>query len=455
MSLKRRYAQVIDVLLNRFSIRMLISIGFLAFLAILIGVWQIDRVQLGKASDDIVHAAAQSQEIDAIVGKVGADAQQAAAGAQGLSEAMGKELTGMLVTNAANIRFLENNFEKTVSGLQDLIGSSEDDSALLLLEVEEIYEKIRKEYLPRIRAMAAEVEASAVAGKNQALAAERLKNQAETFVAQAARAAEITEGIQRDSLVARERAQRAMSLTVWVIATAVVVLMLISAVAYHVISRPIVALRERIADIAEGEGDLTQRIAVSTNNEFGELAAVFNRFLDRLSALIGSVRDAGQQIGLAADEVQLITADTRSGMHRQQDEVSQMVTSIGQLSLSVNEIARRATAAEQAARDAQDEASAGQTEVETTIASISSLAAEIDRTAEIVGAVKDDSREISGVLNVIKEIAEQTNLLALNAAIEAARAGEQGRGFAVVADEVRKLATRTQESTVKIHRIIE
>ncbi|MCB1775516.1 MAG: methyl-accepting chemotaxis protein, partial [Gammaproteobacteria bacterium] len=423
MNVYEQYQRLVGLVFDRFSIRLLMTMGFVAFLVIVIGVWQIGRAQLAAAGDDIAHSAVQAERISEIVAQVGGEARQAADSAHSLSEEMNNRLVKMLGTNAGDVRALEKAFERTVGNLKTLIDSGEEDAILLMLEVEDIYEKIRKEYLPLVRNMASEIENSAEVTKTQAQGAASLQSNAENFVSQAANATAITDDIQADSVVARQRAEAAMQFTLWVIAGAVFVLLVISFNTYLVISRPVLNLRDRIIDIAEGEGDLTRRIPVSANNEFGDLAVAFNRFLDRLSVLIGSVRDAGIRIGGAADEVQLVTEETRSGMHLQQGELSQMVTAINQMSVSINEIAQRATDAEQAAKGANDEAGAGRKEVETTIQSISSLAEEIDRTAEVVAVLKNDSLGIGGVLDVIKGIAEQTNLLALNAAIEAARAG--------------------------------
>ena len=455
MNVFEQYKRIVGLLFDRFSIRSLMAIGFIAFLGIVLTVWQVGRSQLGAANDDIAHAAEQASHINAIVVDVGEGSSMASALAQQLSDDMNTKLVEMLGTNAADIRYLENKLEKTVGNLKKLIDSGEEDSTLLMLEVEDIYENIRKEYLPRVRSMAVEIEASAGTGKDQAGRAAKLREQAESFVKQTGEAKSITEDIQKDSITARERAEASMDVTLLVIIGAVLLLLVISFNTYLVLSRPLVQLRDRIADIAEGDGDLTKRLSVSADNEFGEVARTFNRFLDKLTDLIRAVRDAGSRIGEAADQVQQVTAETQQGMHQQQGELSQMVTAINELSASVSNIAERATDAEQAAKGAHKEAGAGQSEVVTTIESISSLASEIDSTAEIVTTVKNDSFDIGGVLDVIRGIAEQTNLLALNAAIEAARAGDQGRGFAVVADEVRTLATRTQESTAEIRRIIE
>ena len=455
MSILGHYQRLTLALFDRFSIRVLLFIGFFAFLIVTLVIWQIGRTQLGQATQDISHAAEQAETINQIVKEVGKGSREASGAAQQLSDDMNSKLVSMLGTNAADIRYLESNFENTVGNLKTLIDSGEDDVILLMLEVEDIYEKIRKEYLPRMRAMADEIESSAATGKSQATRAANLKTTAESFVEQTVKAAAIADDIQQESTLARQAAEQAMDFTVLVLIGAVLMLLFISFNTYLVISQPLTRLRDRIIDISEGDGDLTKRINVTSNNEFGELGKAFNTFLDKLSQLILAVRDAGSQIGSTVDQMQQVSQETREGMQQQRGELSQMATVITQLSTSVSEITQRASDAEQAAKGAHEEAATGQNEVKTTIESISALATEIDSTADVVITVKNDSLDIGGVLDVIKGIAEQTNLLALNAAIEAARAGEQGRGFAVVADEVRTLATRTQKSTAEIQRIIE
>lgn len=208
-------------------------------------------------------------------------------------------------------------------------------------------------------------------------------------------------------------------------------------------------------DIAEGDGDLTQRLSVQGDDEISRLAGSFNTFVEKIQQIITGVSGVSGTLSTAAGQMSTVSSTTQSGVQRQQNETEQVVTAMNQMSATVCEVAKNAAAVADAAKQADDEASAGNKVVSESMISIETLADNVGRARTVIQKLQDDSENIGTVLDVIKGIAEQTNLLALNAAIEAARAGEQGRGFAVVADEVRTLAQRTQESTQEIQQIIE
>ncbi len=218
------------------------------------------------------------------------------------------------------------------------------------------------------------------------------------------------------------------------------------------ITLPISQALEAAEEVAEG--NLTRPIKVDGNDEAGRLLAAMAKMQDKLRDTLQRIAGSATQLASAAEELNAVTDESARGLTRQNNEIEQAATAVNEMTSAVEEVARNAVSTSEASRNATTSAGDGRDLVQETVSAIERMSGDVQATATLIGELANESRDIGKVLDVIRGLADQTNLLALNAAIEAARAGEAGRGFAVVADEVRALAHRTQQSTSEIERMI-
>jgi methyl-accepting chemotaxis protein len=351
-----------------------------------------------------------------------------------------------LAKDKASLNSVQADIEKTQTVYEKLISSPEEQ------ETYQEFKRLHATYVANVQRMVSLVDAGNVAAAQEILTKENF-SVGESIAQSLQKLVQINrEGGKQSAAHGDDTYSTSKTLVAGSIALSIVITTILAYIITRSITLPIQEAVKATELIASG--NLTQRIESTGSDEPARLLAGLALMQDSLRSTISEIANSSTQLAAATEELSSVAEDATRNLHRQNDEIQQAATAITEMSAAVDEVARNANSTSEASNESSELARKGREQVKQTVTSIQAMSDEVIKTSQLIEGLADQSQNISKVMDVIRAIAEQTNLLALNAAIEAARAGEAGRGFAVVADEVRALAHRTQLSTQEIAQMI-